>query len=110
MFNAARSFILFCTAICVLSACGPFTNQREVEDYDQSCAMDSECEFVEFARACECSKTVAVHTSQVEQVKKDNSEELSSSSCQASGPCSINVAPNEAYCNAGTCGVRGATK
>ncbi len=92
------------------TACGRFTGdpsgQPEAEDYDQSCAQDSECTIVYLSRACVCSAQASVNVSEVDEVNKDNERETRfEGRCRAIADCAAPT-PSEAYCNAGTCDLR----
>lgn len=98
-----RKIILAALTMWLAQGCS--TCEPMAEDYDRSCQVDDDCKVVFLHRDCECEDVTAVNKSQVSQVNADNEDARSTEWCPT-GQVACDVAPMEAYCDAGLCRAR----
>ena len=92
---------LFALFLLGAVACGP----AEPEDFDRSCQVDDDCIVVGLSRDCECSVITAVNKNDKAKVDASNEDENNWEWCPG-GSVDCDVAPMEAYCDAGLCKTR----
>lgn len=109
--HVSRVLPAFLIVLVCLTGCGPlFGNpigaSPQPEDYDQSCAMDSDCAFVYLSESCMCGRAAAVNMSELAEVEADNERETRfEGRCRISVDCAPSI-ETEPYCAEGTCALR----